>query len=128
MNEIALKFLEKSERAQRASTVALTRHDLESAASIAYYGLFNTAQALLRDREITYRHSHSALIKMFGMEFARSKLLDPKFHRYLIEARKREIIADYRLDKKVNEEQVREVLAWGKEFIEAAENYLKQAM
>lgn len=127
MNEIALRFLEKAEKAQKATIVALTHHDLESAASIAYYGLFYTAQALLRDREIAYRHSHSAVIKMFGIEFARSKLLDPKFHRYLIEARKREIVADYRLDKKVNEEQVREMLAWGKEFIKAAENYLKQA-
>ena len=127
MNEIALKFLEKAERAERASTVSLTRHDLESAASIAYYGLFYTAQALLMDREITYRHSHSAVIKMFGIEFAKSRLLDPKFHRYLIEARKREIIADYRLDKNISEEQVREMMTWSKEFIQAAENYLKQA-
>lgn len=126
MNEISLKFLEKAERSQRASAVALAYHDLESAASIAYYGLFYTAQALLRDREITYRRTHSAVIKMYGMGFAKPKLLDPKFHRYLIEARKREIIADYRLDKKVNEEQIREMLAWAKEFITAAENYLKQ--
>ena len=127
MNELALKFLEKAERAQRASSLAMTYHDLESAASIAYYGLFYTAQALLRDREITYRRSHSAVIKMFGMEFAKSKLLDPKFHRYLIEARKREVIADYRLDKKVDEDEVRETLEWAKEFIKAAETYLKQA-
>ena len=126
MNEITLKFLEKAEKAQRASAVVLTYDDLESAASIAYYGLFYTAQALLRDSEITYRHSHSAVIKMYGIEFAKSKLLDPKFHRYLIEARKREIIADYRLDKKVDEEQVREMLTWAKEFIKAAETYLKQ--
>jgi len=64
---------------------------------------------------------------MYGIKFAKPRVLDPKFHRYLIEARKREIIADYRLDKKVNEEQVREMLAWAREFIKAAENYLKQA-
>ena len=64
---------------------------------------------------------------MFGMEFAKPKLLDPKFHPYLIEAHKREIIADYRTDKKVSGEQVREMPVWAKEFIKAAENYLKQA-
>jgi uncharacterized protein (UPF0332 family) len=127
MNEISLKFLDKSERSQRASKTALSHHDLESAASIAYYGLFYTAQALLRAKEVLYRRSHSAVIKMYGIEFAKSKVLDPKFHRYLIEARKREIIADYRLNKKVSEEQIHEMLAWGKEFIKAAENYLKQA-
>lgn len=128
MKEAALRFLEKADRAQRASTVALTRHDLESAASIAYYGLFYTAQALLRSTEIIYRHTHSAVIKMYGIEFAKTKKLDPKFHRYLIEARKREIIADYKLDKRVNEEQVREILAWAKEFIKAAKIYLRQAV
>jgi len=127
MNEIALKFLEKAEKAQRASLVSLTHQDLESAASIAYYGLFYTVQALLRAEEVPYRRSHSAVIKMYGVEFAKSRLLNPKFHRYLIEARKREIIADYRLDKKVDEGQIREMLAWAKEFIKAAENYLKQA-
>jgi uncharacterized protein (UPF0332 family) len=127
MNETALKFLEKAENAQRASVVSLSYNDLESAASIAYHGLFYTAQALLNAKQVPYRHSHSAVINIYGIEFAKSKLLDPKFHRYLIEARKREIIADDRLDKKVNEEQVREMLAWGKEFIKAAENYLKQA-
>ncbi|SRR6266496_6855538 len=127
MNEIALKFLEKAETAQKSTIVALTHHDLESAASIAYWSLFYTAQALLRDRGITYRHSHSAVIKMYGIEFAKTKLLDPKSHRYLIEARKNEIIADYRLDKKVNEEQIREMLAWAKDFIKVAESYLKQA-
>jgi uncharacterized protein (UPF0332 family) len=125
MNEIALKFLEKAERAQRASVLALTQ-DVEGAASIVYYGLFYTAQALLHAREVPYRYSHSAVIKMYGIEFAKTKLLDPKFHRYLIDARKREIIADYKLDKRVNEEQVREMLGWAKEFITAAENYLKQ--
>jgi uncharacterized protein (UPF0332 family) len=59
MNELSLKFLEKAEKAQRASITALP-HDLDSAASIAYYGLFYTAQALLQAREISYRHSHSA--------------------------------------------------------------------
>ena len=52
MNEVSLKFLEKAEKARRASAVALTCHDFETAASIAYYGLFYTAQALLRDSEV----------------------------------------------------------------------------
>jgi len=127
MNKATQKFLERAEEAQRASNMALTHKELESAASIAYYGLFFTAQALLQAKEVTYRHSHSAVIKMYGIEFAKPGMLNPIFHRYLIEARKREIIADYRLDKKVNEEQVREMLSWAKEFIKAAENYLKQA-
>ena len=37
--------------------------------------------------------------------------MDAKFHRYLIRARKLVVIADHRIDKHVNEEQVREMLA-----------------
>jgi len=45
MNKATQKFLERAEEAQRASNMALTHKELESAASIAYYGLFFTAQA-----------------------------------------------------------------------------------
>jgi uncharacterized protein (UPF0332 family) len=127
MNKAAQKFLEKAEEAQRASYLAKTYKDFDSAASIAYQGLFFTAQALLQAKEVTYRHSHSAVIKMFGMEYAKTQEMDPKFHRYLIDARKIAVIADHRIDKHINEEQIRELLAWAKEFIEAAENYLNQA-
>ncbi|MEO7840208.1 MAG: hypothetical protein ABIU06_12745 [Anaerolineales bacterium] len=41
-------------------------------------------------------------------------------------ARKIAVIADYRIDKHVDEEQVREMLTWAKEFLKAGENYLKQ--
>ena len=126
MNEIAQKFLERAEEAQRASYVAITHKDLDSAASIAYQSLFFTAQALLQTKEVTYRHSHSAVIKMFGMKYAKTQDLDAKFHRYLIDARKREMIADYRLDKHISEEQIREMLTWADEFIKVAENYLKK--
>ncbi|MDQ3004827.1 MAG: HEPN domain-containing protein [Chloroflexota bacterium] len=125
MNKTAQKFLEKAEEAQRASYLAITYKDFESAASIAYQGLFFTAQALLQAKEVKYRHSHSAVIKMFGMEYAKTQEMDAKFHRYLIDARKIAVIADHRIDKQVNEEQVREMLVWAKEFLKAGENYLK---
>lgn len=126
MNKTAQKFLEKAEEAQRASNLVLTYKDPESAASLAYSGLFFTAQALLQAKEVTYRHSHSAVIKMYGIKYAKTQEMDAKFHRYLIDARKLAVIADHRIDKHVNEEQVREIQAWAEEFIKAAENYLKQ--
>lgn len=124
MLDDSLGFLNKAKQTQRASKFLLKDGHIDSAASEAYYVLFFTAQALLRAREVSYRHSHSAVIRTYGTEFAKSKELDAKFHRYLIEAHKREIIADYRLDKHVTEGQVREMLTWGKEFLQTAKNYL----
>ena len=71
--------------------------------------------------------SHSAVIANFGKEFAKTGLLNPKFHHYLTESQDRRNIGDYSALATVTNEEVREMLAWAKEFIKAAESYLKQA-
>ncbi|MEW6406110.1 MAG: HEPN domain-containing protein [Chloroflexota bacterium] len=125
MNEVAQGFLRKAKDAQSGSKFLLEGGHVNSAASEAYYVLFFTAQALLRAKGVDYRHSHSAVIRMYGFEFAKSKEIDPKFHRYLINARKREIKANYRLDEDVTKDEVREMMVWGKEFLQAAKKYLE---
>jgi uncharacterized protein (UPF0332 family) len=67
------------------------------------------------------------VIANFGKEFAKMGILNPKFHHYLMEAQDRRNIGDYSILAEVTAEQVREMLAWAKEFIKAAENYLRQA-
>jgi uncharacterized protein (UPF0332 family) len=67
------------------------------------------------------------VIANFGKEFAKTGMLNPKFHHYLTESQDRRNIGDYSVLAEVTKEQVREMLAWAKEFIKAAENYLKQA-
>ena len=66
------------------------------------------------------------MIANFGKEFAKTGLLNSKFHRYLTESQDRRNIGDYSILAEVTKEQVLEMLAWAKEFIKAAENYLKQ--
>jgi uncharacterized protein (UPF0332 family) len=46
---------------------------------------------------------------------------------YLMESQDRRNIGDYSVLAEVTKEQVREMLAWAKEFIKAGESYLKQA-
>jgi uncharacterized protein (UPF0332 family) len=125
MNEAVQAFLRKAKEAQSASKILLNGGRISSAASEAYYVLFFTAQALLRAKGVDYRHSHSAVIRMYGLEFAKSNELNSKFHRYLIESRKREIIADYRLDKQVSKDEIREMMDWGKKFLQGAKKYLQ---
>jgi uncharacterized protein (UPF0332 family) len=67
------------------------------------------------------------VIASFGKEFAKTGMLDPKFHHYLTESQDRRNIGDYSVLAQVTKEEVREMLAWAKEFIKAAEKYLKQA-
>jgi uncharacterized protein (UPF0332 family) len=65
------------------------------AAARAYYTMFYVTQALLLNVGLTFS-SHSAVIAAFGREFAKPEKVDPKFHRYLIDAQQVRLIADYK--------------------------------
>jgi uncharacterized protein (UPF0332 family) len=95
------------------------------AASRAYYALFYVAEALLLSRGLAFT-SHSAVIAAFGKEFARSKSLDPKFHRYLIASQNLRQTGDYGVDKNVTLSEASQVVDWADEFLATAEAWLKQ--
>lgn len=70
--------------------------------------------------------SHSALIASYGKEFAKTGLLDPKFHRYIVVAQKRRETGHYDAEPVITEEQALESFQWAEEFMEAAETYLRK--
>jgi len=119
-------LIEKAKRSQKAASNLFKDGDIDFAASRAYYSLFYTASALLLSRGLSFS-SHSGVIANFGKEFARTGALNPKYHNYLIETQDRRNIGDYGIIVVVTEEQTSEMLEWAKEFILAAESYLKQA-
>ena len=89
--------------------------------------MFYVAQALLLNLNLAFS-SHSAVIANFGKEFSKTGLLNSNLHQYLIKAQNRRNIGDYGIGEHLNEEEVREMLAWGKEFIKTAEKYLQQVL
>lgn len=93
-------------------------------ASRAYYAMFYAAEALLLERNLSYS-SHSAVIAAFGKEFSKTKELDPKYHRYLMDAEDYRNQGDYAVGKEVTLSQYRDSIAWAKEFIAAAQTYLE---
>jgi uncharacterized protein (UPF0332 family) len=95
----------------------------EIAVSRAYYTLFYIAEALLL-RHGQHFSSHSAVIAAFGKEFAKSGVLDPKYHQYLIKAQEIRQTSDYSYTETIANESVVKVLQWGREFLEAAQKYL----
>jgi uncharacterized protein (UPF0332 family) len=119
-------LLEKAKRSQKVAAKLFKDGDIDFAASRAYYSLFYTAEARLLSRELSFS-SHLAVIANFGKEFAKTGTLSPKYHRFLMESQDRRNIGDDSVLAQVTQEEVREMLAWAKEFIKAAENYLNQA-
>ena len=126
MNPEVKALLEKARRSQKVAARLFKDGDVDFAASRAYYALFYTAEALLLSRDLSFS-SHAAVIANFGKEFAKTGTLNSKFHHYLMESQDRRNIGDYSVLAEVTKEEVREMLAWAKEFIKVAESYLKQS-
>ncbi|MBI5296977.1 MAG: HEPN domain-containing protein [Chloroflexi bacterium] len=120
------ELLERARLSQKAAANLLRDDFANFAASRAYYSMFYVAQALLLSRELSFS-SHSAVIAAYGKEFARTKLLDPEFHRLLIEAQDKRNIGDYGMIGEIEEGEAQEIINWSKKFLKAAEKYLTQA-
>ena len=94
-------------------------------AAQSYYTIFYLAQAMLQAKGLTFS-SHSAVVAAYGKEFAKTGVLDPKFHRYIIDAQRRRQIGHYGDEtEEVTDGQARESYQWADEFMQAVEAYLK---
>ena len=92
-------------------------------AAQTYYTIFYLAQALLLSKGLTYS-SHSAVVAAYGREFAKTNLLDPKFHRYIIDAQKLRQTGHYGEEgEEVTVEQAGESYQWAEEFLQAVKKY-----
>lgn len=126
MNFEVRELLDKARRSLKTPENIFKDGEVDFAGSRAYYAMFYVAEALLLERGLSFS-SHSAVSANFGKEFAKTGILNPKFHNQLIKAQDRRNIGDYAIGDHLTDAEVREMLAWAKEFIKAAENYLKQA-
>jgi uncharacterized protein len=87
--------------------------------------MFYVAQALLLSKDMSFS-SHSAVIAAYGKEFAKTKLLNPEFHRLLLEAQDRRNIGDYGMIGGIEDAEAQEIMDWSKKFLKAAEKYFTQ--
>ena len=117
-------FLKLADESHDAAKVLIdTGHPRFSAAQ-SYYTIFYLAQAMLLTKGLTFS-KHAAVVAAFGKEFAKTNLLDPKFHRYIIESQKLRQTGHYGEEgEDVTVEQAMESFQWAGEFIQAVKEYL----
>jgi len=120
------ELLERARLSQKAAANLLRDGFPGFAASRAYYSMFYVAQALLLSKDMSFS-SHSAVIAAYGKEFAKTKLLNPEFHRLLLEAQDKRNIGDYGMIGGIDDTEAQEILGWSKKFMKAAEKYFTQA-
>jgi uncharacterized protein (UPF0332 family) len=118
-------LLEKARENLKVAQLLVREGYFDVVASRTYYVMFYIAQALLLRLGLTYS-SHSAVISAYGKEYAKTGILDPKFHQWLIKSKNLRQTGDYGMMIDVFMPDVKEALEWAAEFLKAAEAYLSQ--
>ena len=120
------KLLDKASRALRAAETLLSNNDPDFAAGRAYYAMFYVAEALLHEKNLRTR-KHSGVHSLFGETFAKTGAMDPKFHRWLLDAFDKRIQADYGFDITLTRDDAAQMIGQGREFLDAAKRVLESS-
>lgn len=124
MTEQVRKLLEKADRAISAAEALLKRGDPDFAAGRAYYAMLYVAEALLLEKGLRFR-KHGSVHAAFGEHFAKSDVLDAKYHRWLLNAYDQRILGDYGVDASLDAEDVQVMIQRAGEFVGAARRYVQ---
>lgn len=126
MREYARKLLDKSLDAIEAAEGLTNMGKAEIAAGRAYYAMFYIAEALLFNQFDLKLNQHGQVIAAYGKHFAKTKELDPKYHRWLRDGFEKRISGDYGVDTGIDEDLATDMINQAREFLEAAQEYLKE--
>lgn len=123
MREEAAKLLAKSARAIHSAEVLLREGEPDFSGGRAYYAMFYATEALLCERGLRFR-KHTGVHAAFGEHFAKPGLVDPKYHRWLLNSYDKRREGDYGLDVSLNAEEAEELISQAREFLAMARDFL----
>ena len=125
MNDYTRKLLDKALDTIESAELLLDHEKTDVAAGRAQYALFYIAEAWLNEKGLQFS-KHGDVIGAYGKQFSKTKLLDQKFHRWLIEGFDTRLIGDYHVDTKIEMDGVANMINQAREFYEAALSYLEK--
>ena len=124
MKEHSRKLLDKALDSIEVAEGILDMNKPDMAAGRAYYAMFYVAEALLYEKGLEF-NTHGQVIGAYGKEYAKTKELDPKFHKSLRAGFDARISGDYDVDTNITNQFVADMINQAREFLEAAQKYLK---
>jgi len=124
MNESIQATLVKANRAVQAAKTLLKNGDFDFAVSRAYYAMFYAVEAMLASHDFTFR-KHGGVHAAFGEHFVKTKKVDEKNHRWLLDAFGQRLLGDYEIHMQVDREDVEEGLRHAEDFVSEATKFLK---
>ena len=126
MKEYSSKLISKALDAIEAAEALLNADKAEFAAGRAYYAMFYIAEALLYNEFDLKFSQHGQVIAAYGKNFAKTKALDPKFHRWMRDGFDKRITGDYGVDTGIEDDIVATMINQAREFMLAAQKYLEE--
>lgn len=123
MKEQSQALLAKASENLAAAQDLMEKGHAEVAVSRAYYAMFYAAEAALLEEGLEFS-SHGAVHGAFGERLAKSGRLDPKLHRYLLDAYRARQSADYDAPADISEEDARVLIDRAQEFISLVKRHL----
>jgi len=126
VKEATQKLLAKADRALKFAERLGTDDDGEFAVGRAYYAMFYTAEALLNEKSHRFR-KHGGVHGAFREHFVKTRLLDSKYHRWLLEAFSKRITGDYGIESELTADDATVLIDQAREFLYAAKQFLERA-
>jgi uncharacterized protein (UPF0332 family) len=123
MKESSRQLLEKADSSIHAAQALLESNYPGFAAGRAYYAMFYVAEAMLNEKELTFR-KHGGVHSAFGEHYIKTGLLDARYHRWLLMAFNRRIVADYGIEVDFTQHEVEEMIQQARDFLQEAKRYL----
>ncbi len=127
MKDYSSKLLAKALDTIEAAEALLNANKAEIAVGRAYYSMFYVAEALLYDEFDLKFNQHGQVIAAYGKNFAKTKALDPKYHRWLRDGFDKRISGDYGVDTGIESDIAATMINQAQDFLEAAQKHLKHA-
>ena len=123
LKDTTARLLDKSEQSVAAADHLLRDGYADFAAARAYYAMFYAAEALLSEAGHRFR-KHAGIHAAFGTHFAKTGLLDPKYHSWLLDAFDKRIIGDYGIEQVLARGDAALLISQATEFVGAARAFL----
>lgn len=120
------KRFERAQKAVEAARRDLDADDPSFAADHAYYAMFYIAEGLLAKLDLGFS-SHGAVHGAYGIHFAKTGILDRKYHRWLLDAFEERQVAVYGMEPDITTERTAELIKQAEMFLAAAKAYLKES-
>jgi len=116
-------LLDKAAENLSAARDLIHGNHCEIAASRAYYAMFYAAEAVLLEDGAEFS-SHGAVHGAFGERLAKTERVDPKFHRYLLDAYRARQSVDYDAPADIRPEDAETLVQRAQEFVRAVRQVL----